>query len=159
MPLQRRLPKRGFVSHLREDTAEVSLTDLERIGGDTVDLASLKAVGIVPRKASRAKVILTGRITRTLVLKGIAVSKGAKAAIEAAGGSVELPQLKVVEGKKAERRKAYIAKAKARAEAKSADKQAGGADKPAKAKKKSEPKVEGKTKADAKPKTKDKKGA
>ena len=155
MPLQRRLPKRGFVSHKRDDTAEVRLTDLERIGGDTVDLNSLKAGGIVPRNALRAKVILAGQITRTVVLKGIAVSKGAKAAIEAVGGTIELPEVKVVEGKKAERRKAFIAKAKERAEARSAGKQAGGAgDKPSKAKKKPESKVEGKPKTDAKPKAK-----
>ena len=160
MPLQRRLPKRGFVSRMRDDTAEARLADLERVAGDTVDLDILKTGGVVPRRASRAKVILAGRLLRKLVLKGIAVSKGAKAAIEAAGGSVELPQLKVVEGKKAERRKAYLAKAKARAEARSADKQAGGmVDKPVKAKKKAEPKVEAKAKTDAKPKTKVKKDA
>lgn len=158
MPLQRRLPKRGFVSRMRHDTAEVRLADLERVAGDTVDLDILKAGGVVPRTALRAKVILAGRLLRKLTLKGIAVSKGAQAAIEAAGGSVELPQLKVVEGKKAERRKASLAKAKARAEARSADKQAGGAGhKPAKAKKKAEPKVE--AKANAKPKTKVKKDA
>ena len=156
MPLQRRLPKRGFVSRMRDDTAEVRLGDLERVTAETVDLGALKSAGVVPRIAVNAKIILTGTISRRVALKGIAVSKGARAAIEAAGGSVELPVVKPAEGKKAERKKAYVAKAKARAEAKPPDKQAGAAAKPAKAKKKakSEPKAEGKTKAETKPKTK-----
>jgi large subunit ribosomal protein L15 len=155
MPLQRRLPKRGFVSQMRDDTAEVRMGDLERVKTDTVDLAALKAAGVVPQIAKKAKVILTGKITRKLALKGIAVSKGAKAAIEAAGGSVEMAEVKPAEGKKAERRKAYVAQAKARAEARpEADKQAAAGAKPAKAAKKakSEPKPEGKAKAEAKPK-------
>ena len=155
MPLQRRLPKRGFVSRMRDDTAEVRLADLGRVTGDTVDLAALKAAGVVARIAKKAKVILAGKLMRKLALKGIAVSKGAKAAIEAAGGSVEVVEAKPAEGKKAERRKAYVAQAKARAEARpEADKQSATGDKPAKAAKKAkgEPKPEGKAKPEAKTK-------
>ena len=155
MPLQRRLPKRGFVSRMRDDTAEVRLGDLERVLAETVDLEALKAAGVVPRIALRAKVILAGTLMRKLALRGIAVSKGARAAVEAAGGSVELPEVKPAEGKKAERKKAYVAQAKARAEVRPAgEKDASAGDKPAKAKKKakSEPKAEGKAKAEAKPK-------
>ena len=155
MPLQRRLPKRGFVSRMRDDTAEVCLADLDRVKADSVDLEALKAAGVVPRIALKAKVILAGTFMRKLALKGIAVSKGARAAIEAAGGSVELAQVKPAEGKKAERKKAYVAQAKARAEARpAADKPAGAGEKPVKAKKKAkvEPKAEGKAKAESKPK-------
>ena len=91
MPLQRRVPKRGFVSHLRKDTAEVRLSDLQKIAADVIDLAALKSAGVVPHPALRAKVILAGEIKRKVALKGLLVSKGARAAIEAAGGSVELP--------------------------------------------------------------------
>ncbi|MCZ7560951.1 MAG: 50S ribosomal protein L15 [Burkholderiaceae bacterium] len=88
MPLQRRLPKRGFRSMSAGDTAEVRLSDLERIGAGDVDLLSLKAAGVVPQLALGAKVILSGAITRSVNLKGVGATKGAKAAIEAAGGSV-----------------------------------------------------------------------
>jgi large subunit ribosomal protein L15 len=91
MPLQRRLPKRGFNSHLRNDTAEVRLSDLQRVTAETIDLAALKSAGIVSREALRGKVILAGELKRKVALKGLLVSKGARAAIEAAGGSVELP--------------------------------------------------------------------
>ena len=91
MPLQRRLPKRGFNSHLRKDTAEVRLSDLQRVSAETIDLAALKSAGIVSREALRGKVILAGELKRKIALKGLLVSKGARAAIEAAGGSVELP--------------------------------------------------------------------
>lgn len=91
MPLQRRLPKRGFVSLLTKDTAEVRLGDLQKLKAETIDLAALKAAGVVPHLALRAKVILAGKIERKVALQGIAVSKGARAAIEAAGGSVEAP--------------------------------------------------------------------
>jgi large subunit ribosomal protein L15 len=97
MPLQRRLPKRGFNSPVREDTAEVRLSDLERVGSEAIDFAALKKAGVVPALAKGAKVILSGKITRKVTLVGIAVSKGARAAIEAAGGSTDapLPQPKV----------------------------------------------------------------
>jgi len=156
MPLQRRLPKRGFESRTRDDTAEVRLADLDRVKADTVDIGALKAAGIVPRIASRAKVILAGTLRRKLTLKGLAVSKGARAAIEAAGGSIEAPEAKPAEGKRAERRKAYIEQAKARAESRTdADKQANAGDKPIKAKKKAkdEPKAETKSKAGVKTKS------
>ena len=91
MPLQRRLPKRGFVSLSRGDTAEVRLSDLQKLGADVIDLAALKAAGVVAGPCSRAKVILAGEIKRKVSLKGLLVSKGARAAIEAAGGSIELP--------------------------------------------------------------------
>ena len=153
MPLQRRLPKRGFVSRMRDDTAEVRLADLGRVTGDTVDLAALKAAGVVARIAKKAKVILAGKLMRKLALKGIAVSKGAKAAIEAAGGSVEVVEAKPAEGKKAERRKAYVAQAKARAEARpEAEKQSAAGDTKAAKKAKGEPKPEGKAKPEAKTK-------
>jgi large subunit ribosomal protein L15 len=88
MPLQRRLPKRGFNSPTRDDTAEVRLSTLEKLGVDTVDLAVLKERGVVPKLARAAKVILSGKLTRKVALQGILVTKGARAAIEAAGGSV-----------------------------------------------------------------------
>lgn len=88
MPLQRRLPKRGFKSMSAGDTAEVRLSDLERLAGGDVDLLALKAAGVVPQLALGAKVILSGAITRAVNLKDVGATKGAKAAIEAAGGSV-----------------------------------------------------------------------
>ena len=88
MPLQRRLPKRGFVSMSRNDTAEVRLSDLARLPIDEIDLIALKAAGIVPATAKTAKVILTGKIEKAVKLNGVLATKGAKAAIEAAGGSV-----------------------------------------------------------------------
>jgi len=91
MPLQRRLPKRGFFSRTKASTIEVRLSDLQKIEGEVIDLAALKAAGVVPHPALRAKVILAGELKRKVALKGIAISKGARAAIEAAGGSVELP--------------------------------------------------------------------
>jgi large subunit ribosomal protein L15 len=91
MPLQRRLPKRGFASLYRDATAEVRLSDLQRMSAETIDLPALKEAGVVPAVIGRAKVILAGEIKRKIALKGLLVSKGARAAIEAAGGSVELP--------------------------------------------------------------------
>src|SRR6266567_3886834 len=91
MPLQRRLPKRGFNSPTREDTAEVRLSDLERLRAEKIDLAALKEAGVVPAFSTAAKVIVSGKLTRQVALAGIAVSKGARAAIEAAGGSTDAP--------------------------------------------------------------------
>jgi large subunit ribosomal protein L15 len=88
MPLQRRLPKRGFVSMSRNDTAEVRLSDLARLPVDEIDLLALKAAGIVPAIAKTAKVIKTGKLDKKVKLTGVLATKGAKAAIEAAGGSV-----------------------------------------------------------------------
>ena len=88
MPLQRRLPKRGFVSRTRDDTAEVRLSDLARLRVAEIDLLVLKAAGVVPASAKTAKVIKTGKIERAVKLSGVLATQGAKAAIEAAGGSV-----------------------------------------------------------------------
>jgi large subunit ribosomal protein L15 len=88
MPLQRRLPKRGFVSRSRNDTAEVRLSDLARLPVDEIDLLALKAAGMVPQIAKTAKVIKTGKLDKKVKLTGVLATKGAKAAIEAAGGSV-----------------------------------------------------------------------
>ena len=88
MPLQRRLPKRGFKSHLLQFNAEINLTDLERLAADEVDLLTLKAAGLVGELAKVVKVIKTGELTKKVSLKGIGATAGAKAAIEAAGGSV-----------------------------------------------------------------------
>jgi large subunit ribosomal protein L15 len=88
MPLQRRLPKRGFTSPTRDDVAEVRLSDLQKMKADTIDLAALKAAGIVSRLASGAKIILSGALSRKVTVTGVGVTKGAKAAIEAAGGSI-----------------------------------------------------------------------
>jgi large subunit ribosomal protein L15 len=88
MPLQRRLPKRGFKSLTRARNYEIRLTDLERMPLDEIDLLALQAAGIVPGDALSAKVILAGELTRKVTLKGVGATKGAKAAIEAAGGSV-----------------------------------------------------------------------
>ena len=89
MPLQRRLPKRGFVSSTTGNTAEVQLSALNKLPVDVIDIMVLKQAGIVPRTGLAAKIILTGKISRAIKLHGILVTKGAKAAIEAAGGSVE----------------------------------------------------------------------
>ena len=89
MPLQRRLPKRGFVSLTAGLTAEVRLSDLEKLDGNAYDLAGLKAAGVVPRDALAAKVIVSGKLARAIKLSGVRVTKGARAAIEAAGGTIE----------------------------------------------------------------------
>lgn len=89
MPLQRRLPKRGFVSPSKKDVAEVRLSALSKLPGDTIDILMLKQAGVVPGSALTAKVILSGKIERAVKLQGVAATKGAKAAIEALGGSVE----------------------------------------------------------------------
>jgi len=89
MPLQRRLPKRGFKSAQLKNNGEVTLTDLERLGADEVDLLTLKTAGLVREIIRHVKVIKSGELTRKVVLKGIAATAGAKAAIEAAGGAVE----------------------------------------------------------------------
>jgi len=88
MPLQRRLPKRGFKSHLKKHAAEVTLAALERLGAEEVDLLTLKQAKLVGELARTVKVIKSGELTRKVALKGIGATAGAKAAIEAAGGSV-----------------------------------------------------------------------
>jgi large subunit ribosomal protein L15 len=93
MPLHRRLPKRGFTSLTRADVAEVRLGELESFQGAEVDLAALQAAGIVSKKALGAKIILAGKLTKKLSVKGdVKVSKGARSAIESAGGKVEVAE-------------------------------------------------------------------
>ncbi len=88
MPLQRRLPKRGFKSLTARLVAEVRLSDLEKLPVEQIDLLALKQAGLMSDLHRSAKVILSGAITRKVMLDGVATTKGAKAAIEAAGGSV-----------------------------------------------------------------------
>ena len=88
MPLQRRLPKRGFISKSRNDTAEVRLADLAKLPVTDIDFLALKSAGLVPALAKQAKVIKSGELAKAVKLTGIAATKGAKAAIEAAGGSL-----------------------------------------------------------------------
>ena len=88
MPLQRRLPKRGFKSASLKYNAEITLSDLEALGATEVDLLALKQAGLVAQIAKVVKVIKTGELTKAVVLKGVGATAGAKAAIEAAGGSV-----------------------------------------------------------------------
>lgn len=89
MPLHRRLPKIGFVSPTRGDSAELRLHELTAVTEDVVDIEALKNAGVVPRRAKRVKVIASGTIDQAVKLKGIAVTPGARKAIEAAGGSIE----------------------------------------------------------------------
>ena len=89
MPLHRRLPKRGFNSASRDSCAEVRLSELDKMQAVEIDLAVLKAAGVVPQRARTAKVILSGKLSRKLTLKGVKATKGARAAIEAAGGALE----------------------------------------------------------------------
>ena len=88
MPMQRRLPKRGFTSMTRRFVGEVTLTDLNKLPVDSIDLLALKQAGLLGELITSAKVISTGEISRKVALVGLAVTKGARAAIEAAGGSV-----------------------------------------------------------------------
>jgi len=88
MPLQRRLQKRGFISPTRDATPEVRLSDIQKMGAELIDLAALKAAGVVHDGALGAKLILSGKLTRKVTVKGIGVSKGARAAVAAAGGSL-----------------------------------------------------------------------
>jgi len=89
MPLQRRMPKVGFRSHIKRSRAEVRLNELAKVDAPVVDLEALLKAGVVAPGTERAKVVLSGEITKAVTLKGVAVTKGARAAIEAAGGKVE----------------------------------------------------------------------
>ena len=113
MPLHRRLPKRGFNSPTREDIAEVRTSELQGLQAAEIDLAALKEAGIVPRRALAAKVILSGKLERKLALKEIQVSKGARAMIEGAGGTIQLTPKPQPEAKKKRERKAKSAPAEA----------------------------------------------
>jgi large subunit ribosomal protein L15 len=89
MPLQRRMPKMGFRSAIKASRAEVTLGALARIAADLVDLKALIDANIVPAGTEKAKVILSGKLEKAVTLKGLGVTKGARAAIEAAGGRIE----------------------------------------------------------------------
>ena len=115
MPLHRRLPKRGFNSPTRNDVAEVRTSELQGLEATEIDLAALKAAGIVSRHALAAKVILSGELTRKVALKEIQVTKGARSLIEKAGGSIALtpkpePKPKKKKEKKAQKEDAAPAK-------------------------------------------------
>jgi large subunit ribosomal protein L15 len=107
MPLHRRLPKRGFNSPTRDDVAEVRTGDLQGMQVAEIDLAALKAAGIVSRKALAAKVILSGKLERKVALKEILVTKGARSMIEAAGGTIQItPKPEAPKKPKKEKKKA-----------------------------------------------------
>lgn len=89
MPLQRRLPKVGFTSHKAMTTAEIRLHELAKVDGDVADLLTLKKANVIGEKITRAKVISSGTLDRAVTVRGLGVTKGARAAIEAAGGKVE----------------------------------------------------------------------
>jgi large subunit ribosomal protein L15 len=89
MPMQKRLPKYGFTSRVAQTTAQVRLSELNAVTADVVDLEALKAADVVKQSALRARVFLSGELGKAVNLKGVVVTKGARAAIEAAGGSIE----------------------------------------------------------------------
>jgi large subunit ribosomal protein L15 len=88
MPMQRRLPKVGFRSQMKNDTAEVLLYQLDKLAAGDIDFAALRAAKLVPANAKQAKIVKKGELTKKFVLKGLLATAGARAAIEAAGGSV-----------------------------------------------------------------------
>jgi large subunit ribosomal protein L15 len=89
MPLQKRLPKYGFTSRLAAVTAEIRLSELHLVEGDIVDLEALRSAGLLNSNILRAKVFASGEISKAITLKGVSATKGAAAAIEAAGGKIE----------------------------------------------------------------------
>jgi len=89
MPLQRRLPKVGFKSRIGMRSAEVRLSELAKVDGDMIDLVGLKAANVIDARTLQAKIILSGAVGKAFTIKGVAVTKGARAAIEAAGGKIE----------------------------------------------------------------------
>jgi large subunit ribosomal protein L15 len=89
MPLQRRLPKIGFSSRVGRTMQEVRLSELALVDGDIIDVTTLKAAGIIRKSTTRAKVVSSGAVDKAVTLKGVGVTKGARAAIEAAGGKIE----------------------------------------------------------------------
>lgn len=98
MPLQRRLPKFGFTSRIGKDRAELRLDKLANIDAPVIDLAVLKRERLIPAAAKRVKIIASGTLNKPVSIKGIAVTKGARAAIEAAGGTVEMIEAATVDG-------------------------------------------------------------
>jgi large subunit ribosomal protein L15 len=136
MPLHRRLPKRGFTSLARRYVDVVRLGDLQRLAVDEIDLMVLKQAGVVSALALDARVVKSGELSRKVVVRGIGVTKGARAAIESAGGSVVVPAAAPDTAKKAAAKKAAADKAaavKAAAEKAAADRAAGGKAAPEKA--------------------------
>jgi large subunit ribosomal protein L15 len=89
MPLQRRLPKIGFRSAMARKVAEVRVSELAKVPGDIIDLASLKAANVIPATVLRARIVSSGKVTKAVTIKGVHVTKGARSAIEAAGGRIE----------------------------------------------------------------------
>ncbi|MFT6287306.1 MAG: large subunit ribosomal protein L15 [Alcanivorax sp.] len=89
MPLQKRLPKYGFTSRMARSNAQIRVAELALVDGDVVDLAALKAADLVNDSVTRARVFLSGELNKAVTVKGLAVTKGARAAIEQAGGKVE----------------------------------------------------------------------
>ena len=89
MPLQKRLPKYGFTSRIARTTAQIRLGELNAVAGDIVDLDALKAADLVKQDVVRARVFLSGELSKAVTVKGLAVTKGAREAIEAAGGKIE----------------------------------------------------------------------
>lgn len=89
MPLQKRLPKYGFTSRIARTTAQIRLSELNAVGGDTIDLAALKSADLVNENVLRARVFLSGELNKAVTLKGLVVTKGAREAIEKAGGKIE----------------------------------------------------------------------
>jgi large subunit ribosomal protein L15 len=143
MPLQRRLPKRGFISTSRGDTAEVRLSDLAKLPIAEIDILALKSAGVVPASAKGAKIILSGKLEKAVKLNGVHATKGARAAIEKAGGSLAgVPTPEEAEKARAEKAAKAVKAWKEtppapKAEGKKADKAEKGekgADKPAKPK-------------------------
>src|SRR5262245_60982757 len=152
--LDRRLPKVGFRSAIRISRAEVRLSELAKVDGGVVDLEALKKAGVIPVFAERAKVVLSGEIKKALTLKGVGATKGARAAIEAAGGTVEVTPESLEVAKKAEAvRQAHEARRlKAAQRAEAAEKSEKKPEKKAKAEDgEAKPKAEKKPKADKAP--------
>jgi large subunit ribosomal protein L15 len=89
MPLQKRLPKFGFTSRVGFISAEIRLAELNKVDAAVIDIAALREAGLITANIKRAKVFLSGELTKAVTIKGLAVTKGAKAAIEAAGGKIE----------------------------------------------------------------------
>jgi large subunit ribosomal protein L15 len=89
MPLQKRLPKYGFTSRISRVTAEIRLSELNKVEGDVVSVESLRSAGLINNNITRAKVFLSGELNKAVTVKGLRITKGALAAIEAAGGKVE----------------------------------------------------------------------
>lgn len=89
MPLQKRLPKYGFSSRVGRVTAEIRLSELNKVEADVIDLAALEAADLISKNIKRAKIFLSGEIKKAVTIKGLAVTKGVRSAIEAAGGKIE----------------------------------------------------------------------